>query len=225
MQVSFKRPNSLLNFRVLFTKQRSRVFKLRLIRRSAPLDDYSAPWSLTFDLRERETIWTDQNKARLVQLIASDQLGISRSDLEQRVEELNILIPDIKSRFANLSPDLLIELLRSIDRVALALLELKKTFPKTDVSAMVARQPNLLLMDIKSIQEEAQRTMNLLDLEDLGTLIEQYPLFLDSSAVEEVLEDLNRLMKGNAKEQLVNQPSLLLSTVKGRKRLGDPADT
>lgn len=122
-------------------------------------------------------------------------------------------------------PDLLVELLRSIDQVALALLELKKTFPRTDVSAMVARQPNLLLMDIQSIQEEAQKTKELLQFEDLDLLIEKYPLFLDSTAVEEVLEDLERLIYGNAKEHLVNNPSLLLSTVKGRKRLGEPADT
>lgn len=69
------------------------------------------------------------------------------------------------------------------------------------------------------------QTEELLGLERLDELIEQFPLFLDASAVDEVLTDLARLMPGDAKQHLIKNPSLLFSTVRGKKRLGEPADT
>jgi hypothetical protein len=54
-----------------------------------------APWKLTFDLRERETLWTDENKARLVKTVARIELGLTSEEVDQRFWELTLLVPDI----------------------------------------------------------------------------------------------------------------------------------
>jgi hypothetical protein len=43
-----------------------------------------APWALTFDLRERETEWTEANQARLVALTAAQELGVPFDVMEVR---------------------------------------------------------------------------------------------------------------------------------------------
>ena len=68
---------------------------------------------------------------------------------------------------------------------------------------------------------------DLLDLESLDVLVDQHPGLLDSEAVQEVLDDLSRLMpKGtDVKRMLADDPTLLLSVGRGTKRLGDHPDT
>ena len=54
-----------------------------------------APWSITFDLRERETLWTDENKARLVAIVAAEELRIPAEELDQALHSLMLLLPDL----------------------------------------------------------------------------------------------------------------------------------
>lgn len=83
--------------------------------------DWTPPWALTFDLRERETDWTPENQAivllqqarwlqihhsrciqtawmsqaRLVKLFAAEQLEIDVLEAELRVAQLCLLIPQL----------------------------------------------------------------------------------------------------------------------------------
>lgn len=69
----------------------------------------------------------------------------------------------------------------------------------------------------------------LLGRESMDGLIVDYPGFLDAEVVEEVLDHLAALMPTvNVKHHLQQNPDLLLSAAKGKKRLGDnldPGDT
>ena len=49
-----------------------------------------------FDLRERETIWTDENKARLVKMAARDTLDISLEEVDRRLLEIRTFVPNIE---------------------------------------------------------------------------------------------------------------------------------
>lgn len=153
-----------------------------------------APWTLTFDLRERETIWTDENKGRLVKIIASNQLNINHDELDARLQELDTVIPDLGRKVHMMKPDLLAHLLQDLDRVTQKLISLKEIFPDANVSMMASKQPSLLLEDSQTISKEASKVCDLLDLESLDVLVDQHPGLLDSEAVQEVLDDLSRLM-------------------------------
>ncbi len=61
------------------------------------------PWSLTFDLRERETLWTDENKERLLRLAASYELGIGQEETQLRLMTLLVLLPGLAMRLPRMS--------------------------------------------------------------------------------------------------------------------------
>jgi len=54
-----------------------------------------APWQLTFDLRERETAWSDENKARLVAIVSARDLGCTHEQLDAALSSLILLLPDL----------------------------------------------------------------------------------------------------------------------------------
>lgn len=77
----------------------------------------AAPWSLMFDLRERDTEWSDANKARLVGITAAAELGLPWPEMQSRLDALAVLMPDIGSRIASLRPALVAPLVRDLDQL------------------------------------------------------------------------------------------------------------
>lgn len=59
----------------------------------------AAPWAITFDLRERETIWTEENKVRLIKQIAAERLEVDVDELETRLATLLLLVPGLQVGF------------------------------------------------------------------------------------------------------------------------------
>lgn len=103
------------------------------------------PWAMTFDLRERETEWTQENKARLVTLFASHELGCDIEGVQERMQDLVQVLPDLSKKVHHMKPGLLAALLRDTHVVAERAVHLKELLPHTNVSAMAAKQPELLL--------------------------------------------------------------------------------
>ncbi|CAD7695303.1 unnamed protein product [Ostreobium quekettii] len=181
---------------------------------------------MTFDLRERDTLWTDENKARLVKLVASNQLKLSQEELELRLHELVSLVPDLGSKVHMLKPDLLAALLQDLDKAAHQMIRLKETFPDSNISLMVSKRPIMLLQDCDTIVIDARKVCALLRVENLDSLVDKHPGLLDIEAVEEVLDELRRMMPSgtDVRKMLANDPTLLLSAGRGTKRLGDHPD-
>ncbi len=126
------------------------------------------PWQFSYIQRERNSIWTDDNKvrnatttenesrivhqpqprhpkARLIKLIASNQLSISIRELEYRLFELSLLVPDLARRLHTLQPTTLASLLTDTAGVATRLITLRELLPAANVGVLVARQPDILL--------------------------------------------------------------------------------
>ena len=76
-----------------------------------------APWAMTFDLRERETEWTEANQARLVGFAAAQELGVPWAEMQARLDALAALLPDIGGRIASLRPQLVAPLVRDLDQL------------------------------------------------------------------------------------------------------------
>lgn len=133
------------------------------IRCSASTPPPENPWNFAYIHRERASLWTDDNKvlkkpkikrllfrhpshqARLVKLITSNQLSIPVRDLEYRVFELTLLVPDLAKRLHTLQPTTLAALLTNTTEVATGLIALRQLLPTANVGALVARQPDILL--------------------------------------------------------------------------------
>ena len=72
------------------------------------------PWAITFDLRERNTLWTDENQARLVKVFVGEVLCEDGEVVEARLQQLCHLLPDLGSAFFLQAFDLTSPLVRSL---------------------------------------------------------------------------------------------------------------
>ncbi|BDA50590.1 hypothetical protein COCOBI_16-2660 [Coccomyxa sp. Obi] len=181
------------------------------------------PWTLTFDLRERETIWTDENKARLVQIFAARKLGMDEHMVSYRLRQLTLLLPDLSERVSSMKPDLLADILRDPVTVAERCVGLRDGLPFANVSKLVAGDPALLLEEVEIVVRKVQSLAEVLSIDERHAqeLATQEPRFLDVDGVMEVLEEMERLMpKANPKTVLLRDPSWLMRVERGVKRLG-----
>ncbi|PRW21043.1 ATP-dependent zinc metalloprotease FTSH mitochondrial [Chlorella sorokiniana] len=182
-----------------------------------------------WDLKERETLWSQENQARLVRIVAGYQLDLDVEEVEQRLAELQVLLPQLATRCAYLKPSTLAALLRDpAGALVPRLLSLRELLPGCDIGAAAAAEPELLLLrGLSEVQADVARLQQLLGpVADLAALVQRQPRFLDAECVGEVLEELRRLMPGkDAAQMLLADPSWLLRVERGRKRLGDDPDT
>ncbi|WIA20357.1 hypothetical protein OEZ85_006188 [Tetradesmus obliquus] len=185
-----------------------------------------APWSLTFDLRERDTEWSDANKCRLVALVAAQQLAIPMADMEQRLEALMLLLPDLAGTIFKLQPGLLAGLTSDLAVTSSRLLALRELLPAANVSRVVAERPQLLLQDSSEVQQAVEVLQQLLHVERVDKLVEAQPLLLVTPCVEEVLADIRRLLPGRDAEQLLAaDPDWVLRVQRGQRWLGQHPDS
>jgi hypothetical protein len=82
-----------------------------------------------------------------------------------------------------------------------------------------------VLCDMQEVAE-VQKLLNV-DAEGLAKLAEREPRLLDAAGVAETLQELERLMPQgtDARAMLLNDTSILLSTQRGRNRIGEPPDS
>lgn len=184
-------------------------------------DTVPAPWSLTFDLRERETEWTEENKARLIALVAAQQLSLPMAEMEARLEALMVMLPDLAGCIPRLQPSLLAALTSDLSTTSSRLLGLRELLPDANVSALVAARPQLLLQDTAEVQASVAALQQLLGVEHVDRLVEVQPLFLVTECVQQVLGEIQRLMpNANAAALLVSDPDWLLRVQRGQQWLG-----
>uniref|UniRef100_A0A061RH13 Uncharacterized protein n=1 Tax=Tetraselmis sp. GSL018 TaxID=582737 RepID=A0A061RH13_9CHLO len=184
-----------------------------------------APWNLFFDLRERETEWSEGNQERLVVAFAAEELEISPAEVTRRLQELTVLLPDISLRLHKLRPSIVATLIRDTKDVARRLVRLKATFPKANLDTVVSAEPQILLRDPSEVEREAAEVADLLGVQEIDSLVEQYPRILDAGAVEEALSMLRAVMPGkDPRATLVASPSFISRVERGGRRLGDNPD-
>ncbi|DBB03641.1 hypothetical protein WJX82_008762 [Trebouxia sp. C0006] len=179
------------------------------------------PWAMTFDLRERETEWTQENKARLVTLFASHELGCDIEGVRERMQDLVQVLPDLSKKVHHMKPGLLAALLRDTHVIADRAVRLRKLLPHTNVSAMAAKQPELLLQEADDIILQVKQLRSQLGSDNIDKIVEEYPSLLDAELVQETLDELSRLMpKSDPKQTLLRNPSWVTKVERGPKRLG-----
>jgi len=125
-----------------------------------------APWAMTFDLRERETEWTEANQARLVALTAAQQLGMPFNEMEERLDRLALLLPDIGTRLASLRPALVAPLVRDLEQLPGRMIALRALLPGANISALVASAPQVLLRTESELTTAVAKLKEMLSIDD-----------------------------------------------------------
>ncbi|GIL52045.1 hypothetical protein Vafri_8009 [Volvox africanus] len=178
----------------------------------------AAPWQVGWQMNERNVYWNDDLKTRLIKRIASDELGVSDGEMDERLQQLGALLPGLQSRLARAPPKLVARLAANTGEVAQRLLRLKIAFPQADLSTMVSNRLSLLLDDdLVSVEAASGRLRELVPGINVDRFVETYPLVLDVECFEMALEDAQRIMPGmDVPAMLRSNPDMILSLVKGK---------
>ncbi|GIL83712.1 hypothetical protein Vretimale_10507 [Volvox reticuliferus] len=178
----------------------------------------AAPWQVGWQMNERNVYWNDDLKTRLIKRIASDELGISDDEMDERLQQLGALLPGLQSRLAKAPPKLVARLAVNTGEVAQRLLRLKIAFPQANLSTMVSNRLSLLLDDdLAAVEAASGRLRQLVPGVNVDRFVEAYPLVLDVECFEMALEDAQRIMPGmDVTAMLRSNPDMILSLVKGK---------
>ncbi|GLC45449.1 hypothetical protein PLESTB_000617100 [Pleodorina starrii] len=181
----------------------------------------AAPWQVGWQMNERNMYWNDDLKVRLIKRIASDELGISDSEMDERLQELGTLLPGLQARLAKAPPKLVARLAANTGEVAQRLLRLKIAFPQANLTHMVNNRLGLLLDDdLGEVEAAAGRLRELLPGINVDRFVEMFPLVLDVECFEMALEDARRIMPGiDVTAMLRANPDMILSLVKGKNMI------
>ena len=85
----------------------------------------AAPWGIAYQMAEKNLVWSDDLKARLLQRVAAQQLGLPDEEVEARLQRLLTLLPALRPRLAAMRPATLAALARDVDAVAGRLVQVR----------------------------------------------------------------------------------------------------
>ncbi|KAF8068392.1 hypothetical protein HT031_002081 [Scenedesmus sp. PABB004] len=188
------------------------------------LERVQAPWAVGWQVNERNLMWNDDLKLRLIKRIASQELGVSDADLEARLQALYNLLPDLAARLVKAPPKRVAQLAASTELVAARLLRLRAIFPQANTAEMVNNRLTLLLDDdLDAVAAAAGRLRALLPGLHVDRFVEAFPLVLDVDDFELALEDAKRIMPDAVRSDadvvalLRRNPELIISLQKGKQ--------
>lgn len=177
----------------------------------------AAPWSLSYQMAEKNVVWNAALKAGLLKKVAAYDIGITDHEMEETMRRLQTLLPDIENKLPHMKATVLGSLVANIDLVALSLLQLKEIFPGANVSLLAVRQPFLVLgFDMNRLQVIAKELQSLLPNLDIDRLVEAEPSILDIDGFKEALEEAKRIMPElDIQMAMAREPQQILSFQRG----------
>ena len=144
------------------------------------------------------------------------ELKLDEATVTARLDSLRVLVPDLASRMSTMRAGDLARLAASVSNVAEAMVRLRRVFPTANVSGMVAKRPELLLMPAHEVEARAVALRELLPSVDADAAAAEQPRLLDIPETKAALEELRRLMPGlNVVKMLANDTDLLTSVQTG----------
>ncbi|KAL6764794.1 hypothetical protein V8C86DRAFT_2470316 [Haematococcus lacustris] len=170
-----------------------------------------APWGFGFQVNERYLQWDDSAARQLIKLTLSHRLDVSVEEVEVRLQELGVLLPDLVSKLERMRVDLLHPLLHDLRATARKLMGLKDLLPGVNISLLVSRLPSLLVdweLDALSARLDVMRRQ--LPGVNVVALVDAEPMLLKADLAK-VLASIERLMPAaDSVGVLVAQPQMVL---------------
>ena len=189
-----------------------------------------APWSRTFHLNERNLVWTDDFKERLLKKVAAEELDVSQAELESRLLVLQTLMPDAAGKLANLNVSTLVLLVKNIEEIPMRLLVVKSVFPEANASLLAIRSSWMLSRkcSLDELEERLQRTAD--DLRDLfprlnvDKVVEENPEVLDVEALKEALDEAKSIGVQDVESLMGRDPQSILGFQRGGRMISGGFD-
>ncbi|KAI7840361.1 hypothetical protein COHA_005906 [Chlorella ohadii] len=162
-------------------------------------------------------LWNEDLKARLLKRKAAEQLGISDEELEQRLQRLLLLLPDIRQKLSSMRPQIVAALAAQVDEMPGRLMQLKTIFPGANSSLLAMRQPELVLgFDMARLESIAAELRELLPNLNVDLLVEHNPAMLDVPGLKAAIEEARRIMPSlDVQKQMASDPQLIFGFQRG----------
>eukprot|EP00884_Botryococcus_braunii_P013573 jgi/Botrbrau1/22216/Bobra.168_1s0047.1 len=158
----------------------------------------SGPWQVSWQMNERNLVWTEDLRNKMLQRYAWQKLGLTEEEAKRRLEELACIVPGIESRMSAMKADILVGFLSDTAGLAVRLISLKQLFPRGDPAQMVLARPSLALSSegLEAVQEAAERLRTLLPGVDVDRLVTEHPSMLDVDEFERAVAESQRILPG-----------------------------
>ncbi|GIL81110.1 hypothetical protein Vretimale_12785 [Volvox reticuliferus] len=193
---------------------------------SSGCDSGPPPWALMGRMVPADSIaLTTDQKQVLITSAAARLSGLDTDAFDAQLQELLLLLPDMRSRLLSLKPSILVELCGDTRAVAYKLIQLREMFPDANVSIIIAKRPTLLTSAEWPGVEAAHRKLQELFPEGgLGQMVTQQPLLLVEE-VDQLVAELGRLMPGvDVRIMLLRNPGVVTQVQRGPGSLGPGAE-
>lgn len=193
------------------------AFKARKIQTENTHGRNSAPWEFGYQMSEKNLVWNEGLKSRLLSRVAADKLHISNEEMEFRLQQLQALLPDIIDKLSGMRPAIIVGLLRDIDVLPSRLMGLKAIFPRANVSKMAVREPALVLgFDLEHLEGVAKSLEEMLPGLDVDRLVEDNPSMLDIEELQAAMAEAKRIMPSlDIVKAMGSDPGVILSFQRG----------
>eukprot|EP01025_Chloroclados_australasicus_P010572 TRINITY_DN1433_c0_g5_i1.p2 TRINITY_DN1433_c0_g5~~TRINITY_DN1433_c0_g5_i1.p2 ORF type:complete len:299 (+),score=25.14 TRINITY_DN1433_c0_g5_i1:34-897(+) len=176
-----------------------------------------SPWTLSWQMSERNMAWSDELKVSIIKNSTANNLGLTEEQVEDRLQSLSFLIPEIQSKLSVMKVDTLTAFLANPNRVAARLVRLKRIFPTANVGEMMLRRYSLgLNEDLNIIENGVEELRELLPNVSIDYLAQENPVILNFESFKAALNDAKRMMpKVDIQQILLKNPGVVLSMQKG----------
>ena len=185
---------------------------------SATAERELAPWDISYQMSEKNLVWNEELKSRLVTRVAADELGLTEEVTMDQVDRLQALLPDVSEKLAVMKPSIIVRLLRDLDRLPERIMALKATFPNANVSRLSIREPALVLgfVDGDHLRNVADQLREMLPSVDVDKLVEENPSVLDVEELRRAMAEAERIMPNLDIEKAMGyDPHVILSFQRG----------
>lgn len=187
---------------------------------SIPGTESDIIWKMGWQMHERNLVWSDDLKLRLIKRIAAEECHIEEEEMDSRLAVLLTLLPGLEAKLASAPPKMIAKMAADPSNVASRLLRMKEIFPDADLSKMVNGRLSLLLDDdlsLDEISEAADALRESLPSIKTDVFASLFPQVLDKEDFLMAVEDFKRIMPDrDLALQLRTEPSLILQLMKGK---------
>lgn len=169
------------------------------------------PWKISHQINARHLTWNEDATAQLLSLALQEKLNLSQDEVEDRLQVLATLLPDVKSKLHMTKVQVLSCLIKDTSALAMRLSKLKEILPNCNLSALIAQYPSLVIeWTPEQIKDRIEEMRIQLPGLDAVRLVEAEPYLLKAD-LPAVIEDIRRLLPGlDPLHVLATSPELVL---------------
>lgn len=154
------------------------------------------PWKVSWQVNERNTVWTAYDKGSLVQHLAQQLSGLDEQEWKGRMDEVLSVLPDLQRAMHALKPDIVVSVVSTQGAGAIAqkMIELKAEMRNTNVGMLLLLHPPLLVMPAAELISGYHNAQKVLGQEVAEGVLQFYPALIRPEVLASALSELRRLV-------------------------------